>query len=107
MSRLASSTGISSAGLATFGCGADRKCNGPHKDDEEYFYHQFYAAVATGNPAMGAVVHEDIKRRTKKPQSRAIVQRVVSEFRDGCREEFFFHPMFFISHVTKPKPSEW
>jgi hypothetical protein len=56
-----------------------RRCNQSYKLDEENFYHTFYALVGYHNAAMGPVVLDDLKRRAAKPQSKAIIRRMLKE----------------------------
>jgi hypothetical protein len=56
-----------------------RRCNQSYKLDEEYFLHYFYPLVAFQNEPMGKVLLEELKRRAKKPQSRALIRRMLKE----------------------------
>jgi hypothetical protein len=58
-----------------------RRCNADYQKDEEYFYHAMYPLVRDGNRAMAQVVHRDLKRRTNKPQTPAIIRSLLKEFR--------------------------
>jgi hypothetical protein len=53
-------------------------CNGSYKNDEEYFYHSLYPIVAKNNPQMGTLCSQDIQRRSLKPQTRSIIQKILS-----------------------------
>jgi hypothetical protein len=56
-----------------------RKCNQAHKLDEEYFFHYMFALVAQSNPAMGQTLFAELKRRAKKPQTRGLIRRMLTE----------------------------
>jgi hypothetical protein len=56
-----------------------KKCNQKVKLDEEYFYHYFYPLVGFQNAEMGQVLLDDLKRRAAKPQSKALIRRMLKE----------------------------
>lgn len=53
------------------------KCNNGYEKDETYFYHSLCLLVANGNPQMGEVVLDDIRRRAQNPQSQAILRELL------------------------------
>jgi hypothetical protein len=53
-------------------------CNESYKNDEEYFYHSLYPIVAMNSPQMGILCSQDIQRRAQKPQTHAIIQKIIS-----------------------------
>lgn len=55
-----------------------KTCNEDYKLDEEYFYHALYPKVAKNNPRMGSLCCQDIQRRSLKPQTRNIIQKILS-----------------------------
>lgn len=57
------------------------RCNSDYREDEEYFFHAVYPLVRKGNPAMGELFHRDLMRRTNKPQTPAMVRRLLKDFR--------------------------
>jgi hypothetical protein len=58
-----------------------KRCNGDCRMDEEYFYHAVYPLVQNGNPSTAQVVHRDLIRRTKQPQTPAMARKLLKEFR--------------------------
>ncbi|OAI51910.1 hypothetical protein AYO44_16840 [Planctomycetaceae bacterium SCGC AG-212-F19] len=58
-----------------------RRCNGSYQKDEDYFYHRCYPLVGVQNESMGNVILNDIGRRAKKPQSKAIIRQMLKECR--------------------------
>lgn len=55
-----------------------KRCNEDYKQDEEYFYHSLYPIIAINNPRMGGLCSQDIQRRAQKPQTRNIIQKILS-----------------------------
>ncbi|MBN1970363.1 MAG: hypothetical protein JW870_13425 [Candidatus Delongbacteria bacterium] len=55
-----------------------KKCNNDYKDDEEYFYHSLYPLVANVNPIMSQVIYKDFVRKSRKPQTPALIRRIFS-----------------------------
>jgi hypothetical protein len=55
-----------------------KKCNEDYKLDGEYFYHSLYPIVADNNPKMGNIFLQDMKRRSQKPQTPAMVREILS-----------------------------
>lgn len=55
-----------------------KTCNEDYKLDEEYFYHALYPMVDKNNPRMGRLCCQDIQRRSRKPQTRNIIQTILS-----------------------------
>jgi hypothetical protein len=56
-----------------------RRCNGSYQKDEDYFYHRFYPLVAVQNGAMGKIMLDDVRRRSKKPQTRVMLRHMLKE----------------------------
>jgi hypothetical protein len=54
-----------------------KSCNGKNKLDEEYFYHATYPLVANANPAMAAIILDDLKRRAKQPQTQKLLRGIL------------------------------
>ena len=54
-----------------------KKCNEDYRKDEEYFYHSMYPLVAENNPKMGQMIFQDLKRRTHKPQTPAMIRNIL------------------------------
>ena len=54
-----------------------KKCNEDYRKDEEYFYHSMYPLVAENNPKMGEIIFQDLKRRTHKPQTPAMIRNIL------------------------------
>src|SRR3990172_2133089 len=55
-----------------------KKCNEDFKLDEEYFYNSLYPVVDKTNPLMGTIFSNDIKRRSQKPQTPAMIRKILS-----------------------------
>ena len=55
-----------------------KMCNENYKEDEEYFYHSLYPIITINNPRMGSLCSQDIQRRAQKPQTRNIIQKILS-----------------------------
>ncbi len=55
-----------------------KACNEDYKQDEEYFYHSLYPIITINNPRMGSLCSKDIQRRAQKPQTRNIIQKILS-----------------------------
>jgi hypothetical protein len=55
-----------------------KTCNEDYKMDEEYFYHSLYPIIAINNPRMGSLCSQDIQRRSQKPQTCNIIQKILS-----------------------------
>lgn len=58
-----------------------KACNERYREDEEYFYHAFCPLVQQGNPHMGKTILRDLSRRRRKPQTPAMVRRIVKTAR--------------------------
>ena len=69
-----------------------RTCNNRFKNDEEYFYHVLYPLVANTNSQMADVVHDDLKRRAKQPQTRAIMRSILSTAERTTSSGLFLPP---------------
>jgi len=54
-----------------------KRCNEAFKDDEEYFLHTSYIFVGNQNPVGLRAMHAEFKRRAKKPQTPAIMRRLL------------------------------
>jgi hypothetical protein len=54
-----------------------RNCNQDYRQDEEYFYHSLYPLVANNNPAMGDIILQDFRRRSSKPQTPAMIRKIM------------------------------
>ncbi len=54
-----------------------KKCNEDYRKDEEYFYHSLYPLVAENNPSMGQIILQDLGRRTHKPQTPAMIRKIL------------------------------
>jgi len=54
-----------------------KKCNENYRKDEEYFYHCLYPIVAKHSSDMGNVIFQDFARRCHKPQTPAMLRKVV------------------------------
>jgi len=54
------------------------KCNNEYKDDEDYFYHSLYPLVANTNPNMAQVIFKDFARRSRSPQTPAMLRSIFS-----------------------------
>lgn len=54
-----------------------KSCNQDFRQDEEYFYHSLYPLVANNNPAMGNVILQDFRRRSHKPQTPAMIRKIM------------------------------
>lgn len=52
-------------------------CNNGYKQDEEYFFHVLYPLVDNANPQTADVILDDLKRRAKKPQTPALLRRIL------------------------------
>jgi len=57
---------------------AHMKCNSSYQKDEAYFYHSLYPLVANSNPHMGNAMFDDFKRRCGKPQTPALLRKLLS-----------------------------
>jgi len=55
-----------------------RECNERYRADEEYFYHSMYTLVAKLNPGMARAIFRDFERRSTKPQTPAMLRRLLS-----------------------------
>jgi hypothetical protein len=55
-----------------------RRCNEGYRADEEYFYHCMYPLVGKINPRMGMTIFRDFERRARKPQTPAMLRRILS-----------------------------
>ena len=55
-----------------------KKCNNNYKDDEDYFYHSLYPLIANSNPGMAQMVFQDFVRRSRKPQTPAMLRGIFS-----------------------------
>lgn len=60
------------------GAPSHKKCNNDYRKDEDYFYHALYPLVADSNPSMAGVIFSDLMRRATKPQTPALLRRVIS-----------------------------
>ena len=58
---------------------AHRGSNEAYREDEEYFYHAMYLLTQGTNPAMGREVLADLRRRSSKPQTPAMVRRILKD----------------------------
>jgi hypothetical protein len=58
-----------------------KSCNEKYKSDEEYFYHCMYPAVERPNPNMAKIIHEDLLRRSEKPQTQIIARKLLGNIR--------------------------
>lgn len=54
-----------------------KNCNEDYREDEEHFFHSLYPLVADNNPIMGSVILRDFKRRAHKPQTPAMIRRIL------------------------------
>lgn len=55
-----------------------KKCNNEYKDDEDYFFHSLYPLVANNNPNMAQVIFNDFSRRSRNPQTPAMLRSIFS-----------------------------
>lgn len=55
-----------------------KKCNNNYKDDEDYFYHSLYPLIANSNPTMAQTVFQDFVRRSRHPQTPAMLRDIFS-----------------------------
>jgi|CXWL01.1.fsa_nt_gi hypothetical protein len=69
-----------------------KRCNGDFQKDEEYFYHAVYPLVQNGNLAMGKAVYADLMRRTKKPQTPAMLRRLLKTCTTVANGGIYFPP---------------
>jgi hypothetical protein len=56
-------------------------CNEASRKDEEYFFHAMAIHVVGTRPVMGQIILNDLKRRTNKPQTPAMVRKLLAEAR--------------------------
>lgn len=56
-----------------------KRCNFAHRQDEEYVYHALSIQVQTTNPGFGRQIFNDLKRRVHKPQTPAMLRKILKE----------------------------
>ena len=54
------------------------RCNAASRKDEEYFYHGIAVHVAGSHPRMGPILFNDLKRRQHRPQTPAMIRRILA-----------------------------
>lgn len=55
-----------------------KKCNNDYQNDEDYFYHSLYPLIANTNPEMAQAVFQDLARRSRNPQTPAMLRDIYS-----------------------------
>lgn len=54
-----------------------KKCNEDYRKDEEYFQHAFFVEVLNKRPTIASNFERDLTRRAKKPQTPAMIQKIL------------------------------
>jgi len=68
-----------SPGLNLWKVPSHKGCNGAYRPDEEYFYHAFTIQVQGSNPKIGLTLFNDLRRRVHKPQTPAIIRKILAQ----------------------------
>ena len=69
-----------------------KRCNGEYRMDEEYFYHAIYPLVRNANGPMTQVVHRDLMRRTRRPQTPAMARKLLKDFHTVTKGGIYLPP---------------
>jgi hypothetical protein len=56
---------------------AHKKCNNAYQEDEDYFCHTLYPLVQNANKKLGDIMLAELRRRSAKPQSRALIRHLL------------------------------
>src|SRR5262249_21137716 len=67
-------------------------CNNKHKADEEYFYCALYPLVANINPQTAGVILNDLKRRSRNPQTPRLLRSILQTARNTTEGGLFLPP---------------
>jgi hypothetical protein len=84
-----------------------KACNNNYQNDEDYFLHRLYPLVANGNPKMAEAILDDIKRRAKKPQSRAFIRDFLKDCTTRTEGGFGFLHQSLNSISVNCESTEW